>query len=151
MRALFVASLVASASFALEAGAEELVSPDVLGIDAPTVSEVETAEPDWYRQFTIAPPSDPLGFDPSFQSNDDDLSFQLRDAGRWTFSFDLTNRPDESPLPQEEMSAGATFQITPRLTVGGDVSLGADKLDESMDWSDEEIEAGIRLRSAFRF
>lgn len=151
MRTFLIASLVTSVGLALEAGADEMVAPDALNVDAPTLSETDQAEPDWYRQFTIAPPVDPLGFDPSLQLEDDDLSFQLRDAGRWTFSFDVTNRSGVSPLPQEEMSAGATFQITPRFSVGGDVSLGADKIDESMDFDDEEVEAGIRLRSAFRF
>ncbi|MEO0465393.1 MAG: NtrZ family periplasmic regulatory protein [Pseudomonadota bacterium] len=151
MKTLLIASFAASASFALPAVAEQPVDAQVLGVDAPTLSETEKAEPDWYRQFTIAPPVDPLGFEPSFQSTDDDLSFQIRDAGRWTFSFDVTNRPEDSPLPQEEMSAGATFQITPRFSVGGDLSVGADGLDEQTDWTDEEVEAGIRLRSAFRF
>jgi hypothetical protein len=49
------------------------------------------------------------------------------------------------------MSAGATFQITPRFSVGGEVNLGGQELEDSSLWNKEDVETGVRFRSAFRF
>ena len=62
-----------------------------------------------------------------------------------------SSRTDLSPLPREEMQAGATFKITPRFSVGGEVSVGTDELNDTSTWESREVEAGIRLKSAFKF
>ena len=49
------------------------------------------------------------------------------------------------------MMAEAQFRITPRLSVGGELTIAAEELDDASRWEDQEIEAGIRLRSAFKF
>ena len=49
------------------------------------------------------------------------------------------------------MTAEANFLITPRISVGGEVRIGADELDNAAKWQEQQIEAGIRLRSAFKF
>ena len=49
------------------------------------------------------------------------------------------------------MLAEAQFRITPRISVGGELSIAAEELDDTTQWEDQEIEAGIRLRSAFKF
>jgi hypothetical protein len=49
------------------------------------------------------------------------------------------------------MQAGATFKITPRFSVGGEVSVGADDLNAVSTWEDREVETGVRLKSAFKF
>lgn len=152
MKSVWLTALFVSGAMALPAMAQDADTADLMGVEAPSVSETDTPEPEWYRQFTLAGPSDELGENPAIQSAPDkDVRFQLIDGTRWKFSIDLTSRPEDSPLPREEMSAGATFQLTPRLSVGGDVSIGANELDDSANWTDEEMEAGIRLRSAFRF
>ena len=66
-------------------------------------------------------------------------------------NLDKVSRTDLSPLPREEMQAGATFRITPRFSVGGEVSVGADELNDTSTWESREVEAGIRLKSAFKF
>ncbi|MEO0784588.1 MAG: NtrZ family periplasmic regulatory protein [Pseudomonadota bacterium] len=146
-------SLLAASAFALPAMAQgEAVTVDPLEIDAPTLSETDAAVPDWYRQFTIAAPPETLESNPALQSGlTEEFSFNFSEGTRWRFSIDLTTRPDDSVLPREEMSAGATFQITPRFSVGGDVSVGADELEDRSDWTGEDVETGVRLRSAFRF
>ena len=71
---------------------------------------------------------------------------------KWQLSVDLTSRPDDSPLAKEEMRAGAEFRITPRISVGGSLSVGSNSFDETLaQFEGEEIETGIRLRSAFKF
>lgn len=149
---VFTASL-ASIAFALPAiGQEGAMVPDPMVIEAPTLSETEVAAPDWYRQFTIAVPPSTIENNPAIQSGlTEEFSFNFNEGRRWRFSIDLTTRPDDSVLPREEMSAGATFQITPRFSVGGDVSVGADELEDRRDWTGEDVETGVRLRSAFKF
>ena len=49
------------------------------------------------------------------------------------------------------MMAEAEFRITPRISVGGELTIGADEINDTARWEDQEIEAGIRLRSAFKF
>ncbi len=50
------------------------------------------------------------------------------------------------------MRAGAEFRITPRISVGGSLSVGSNSFDETLaQFEGEEIETGIRLRSAFKF
>ncbi|MEO0467676.1 MAG: NtrZ family periplasmic regulatory protein, partial [Pseudomonadota bacterium] len=70
---------------------------------------------------------------------------------RWSLSLDLTSREEGSALPREEMMAEAEFRITPRISVGGELTIGAEEFDDTAQWEDQEIEAGIRLRSAFKF
>lgn len=151
---LRLAALSIATTLALSATAvgQDSVVADALDMDAPTLSETDKAEPDWYRQFTIVVPPSSVEDNLAIQSSpSEDFGLNWAEAGRWQFSFDMRSRPKDSPLPREEMSAGATFQITPRFSVGGDVSVGADELEEGTDLNGDDVEAGVRLRSAFRF
>ncbi|MEM1106833.1 MAG: NtrZ family periplasmic regulatory protein [Pseudomonadota bacterium] len=137
---------------AAPAAAQEAAFLDPLNIDAPTLAETEAATPDWYHQFTIAAPPDTTGETAALRNlPSQELSFNFNEGSRWQFSIDLTSRPSASALPREEMSAGAMFQVTPRFSVGGDVSVGADELEDRSDWSGEDVETGVRVRSAFKF
>lgn len=153
MRFSVFTCLIASTAFALPAMAQsDPVNIDPMVVEAPTLSETEVAAPDWYRQFTISVPPSALENNPAIQSGlTEEFSFNFNEGRRWRFSIDLTTRPEDSVLPREEMSAGATFQITPRFSVGGDVSVGADELEDRTDWTGQDVETGVRLRSAFRF
>ncbi len=151
MRTLFALSLtIAAASLAAPAWAQQR---STAGLDAPTPSETPQAQREWYRQFTE---SQPATAQPKWQTEPtQDLSIEFGSSDRWKFNFDKVTRPAESPLPREQMQAGASFRLTPRLSVGGEVSIGADELDGSLDeaarWDNGEVEAGIRLKSAFKF
>jgi hypothetical protein len=83
----------------------------------------------------------------------EDVSMQFSGSDRWEFRIDKLSRPSAnlSPLPRQEMQAGATFKITPRFSVGGEVSVGADDLNAVSTWEDREVETGVRLKSAFKF
>ncbi|MGB3626357.1 MAG: NtrZ family periplasmic regulatory protein [Henriciella sp.] len=119
-------------------------------LSAPTMSETDKAEPDWYRQFTLSSPSDEAPIWQTQPSKQVKLAFVKGD--KWQLSVDLTSRPDDSPLAKEEMRAGAEFRITPRISVGGTLSVGSNDIDQTFQqFEGEEIEAGIRLRSAFKF
>ncbi len=145
-----VLSCVSLLTLCLTARAE---MPDV-SLPAPTLAETEQAEPDWYQQFTFSSNLNraELEAGPLWQTQESQI-FNLGwiKGDRWSLSLDLTAREEGSPLPREEMSAEAEFRITPRISVGGELRLGADELDDPGAWQKQQIEAGVRLRSAFKF
>lgn len=145
-----LASLVCLSGLAFAAEAQQAV-PEM---PVPSLSETDQAEPDWYQQFTFntANADNPSVQTPAWQalpSKTFNLAWVKGD--RWSVSVDLTSRDAASPLPREEMLAEAEFRITPRISIGGELSIGANELDDARQWEDQEIEAGIRLRSAFKF
>ena len=144
MRSLMV-SLLAFGGLALPAMADQ----DLPEMPAPSMSETDQAEPDWFQKcsFNTADIETPVWqYRPS-----QTLNLAWIQGTRWSLSLDLTSRDEESPLPREEMLAEAEFRITPRISVGGELSIAAEELDNTAQWEDQEIEAGIRLRSAFKF
>ena len=153
MRFLAV-SLVCFGGFALPAMAEQGV-PEM---PAPSISETDAAEPDWFQRFNFNTPGAEISLWETRPSQTFNLAWIQGD--RWSLSLDLTSRDSDSLLAREEMMAEAEFRITPRISVGGeltigsasgDLNLGAEELDTTSQLDDQEIEAGIRLRSAFKF
>ncbi len=141
---------VTVSAIALCAAGHSVAQVNPVDVPAPSISETEKAEPDWYRQFTLSTPSEDAPIWQSRPSKEVRLAWVKGD--KWQLSVDLTSRPDDSPLPREEMRAGAEFRITPRIRVGGTLSVGANELNGAFDQlQDEAVETGIRLRSAFKF
>ena len=139
----------AAVAFAAPAIAQEAVRADVIRVEAPTLSETPSAQSEWYRQFTSAQPQ---GARPQWQAEPtQDFSVSFGTGSRWQLNLDKLTRTGDSPLPREEMQAGATFNVTPRLSVGGEVRIGADQLEDASRWENRDVEAGIRLKSAFKF
>lgn len=146
--ALLATSAMMFAAPALAQQAGE--TPVQNNLDRPSLSDTETGRTDWYRQFAVVQPQ--IDNSSTWQTEpSDDTSFAWSQGKRWQLSLDLLSRPETSPLPREEMQAGATFRITPRFSIGGEVSLGAHELDDSSQWEEQQIEAGIRLKSAYKF
>lgn len=150
MRAGFVLSFaLAAAAFTLPAMAQERVPADAIHIEVPTLSETASARTEWYRQFSEGKPAESRlqwQAEPTH-----DFSVQIGRDSRWQLNFDKVTRPGETFLPREEVQAGATFRVTPRFSVGGEVRIGAEELDSSRRWENQDVEAGIRLKSAFKF
>nr|WP_070960423.1 hypothetical protein [Hyphomonas sp. Mor2] len=142
---ILAASLVLFGGCTLPAMAQQ----DVPEMPAPTMAETDQAEPDWFQKFSLSGAS----LDSPVWESRPSQTFNLAwiKGDRWSLSLDLTSRGEDSPLPREEMMAEAEFRITPRITVGGELTIGAEELDDTAQWEDQEIEAGIRLRSAFKF
>ena len=146
---LILSATLISAMLALPAMADPVVPDDVLTVQAPSLSESKAAEADWYRQFAQPKPADTK---PVWQPEPtDDFSVQFGGNARWQLNLDMLTRPNSSPLPREQMQAGATFRVTPRFSVGGEVSVGAERLNDTSQWEDSQLETGIRLKSAFKF
>lgn len=146
---LVLSFALAAAAFTLPAVAQERVTGDVIRVEAPTLSETNSARTEWYRQFSEGkPPESRLQWQ---AEPNQDFSVQIGKDSRWQLNLDKVTRPGETYLPREEVQAGATFRVTPRFSVGGEVRFGAEELDSSTRWENQEVEAGIRLKSAFKF
>jgi len=149
MKSKLVTVGLIAAAMGFPALAQSAVSDPIASLDAPTISETDAASPEWYRKFTFSTGADES---PIWQPRpESDVSLKWATGKRWSLNIDLRRRDEESPLPREEMSAAASFNITPRFSVGGQVSVGANELDDSTQWQEQQVEAGIRLQSAFKF
>lgn len=149
MRKSLLLSGFCVAALAMPALAQEAVDVSPIELDAPKISETELATPEWFSSFTQLSGADES---PIWQFRPErDVSFAWTKGQRWSLNIDLKQRDDNSPLPREEMRAGATFRLTPRISLGGEVSVGAQELEDSAAWEDQQLEAGIRLQSAFKF
>lgn len=131
-----------------------MAEPLAINMPAPNLSETDEARPDWYEQFTFSTGT------PGTESLNEDTSKSLRLSWvkneRWSLSVDLTQRAETpyltqvDPLSGDQVSAEAYFLITPRISVGGQLSVGADDLNDEQARQDI-LDTSIRLRSAFRF
>ena len=149
MRSKLLLSGFCAAALAMPALAQEAVDTAPIKLDAPSISETEQALPEWFNSFTQFSGADES---PIFQLRpEQDVSLSWTKGQRWALSIDLKSRYDDSPLPREEMRAGATFRLTPRISVGGEVSVGAQELEDATVWEEQQLETGIRLQSAFKF
>ncbi|MDX1294460.1 MAG: hypothetical protein R3265_16710, partial [Hyphomonas sp.] len=116
MKLGFATIVIALSALALPAAAQDDVSAPAMEMAAPSISETSAAKSEWYRQFAQAKP---VTAEPVWQSQPDrEFSMQFGGNTRWQLSLDKVSRTDLSPLPREEMQAGATFRITPRFSVG---------------------------------
>lgn len=78
-------------------------------------------------------------------------SLSWTNDGRLTLRFGMMTRETQLALPRDEVQAGAYYQITPRLRVGGAVKLQGDELSSKGLQDREGLEADVRLESAFKF
>jgi hypothetical protein len=90
----------------------------------------------------------------------DELEFTWKPANNWDVTLDLTTR-SRNPLPnqlfpREEVTAGVTYQVTPRFRLGGGVTVKGDSVAESLSdpatrFGREGSNASVRIESAFSF
>lgn len=114
----------------------------------PVVESLEAQS--WDQNFTL---SDAATLDEtgSLFFPENGQSFQFGGSGRWSMDVQTLTRTEESLLPREEMSAGAMYQFTPRFSFGGSVTVGASDLEAVDQWEEQDIEAGVKLKSTFKF
>lgn len=90
----------------------------------------------------------------------DEVELTWKPANNWDVTLDLTSRSqNELPtqlFPREEVTAGVTYQVTPRFRLGGGVTVKGDSVAESLSdpatrFGKEGSEASVRIESAFSF
>lgn len=138
------AVLIFSGMITLSCGGAFAQVQDGIGATPGPALEAQT----WDKNFTVSG-SDTLNF---LQQQEKSQSFQFGSTGgRWHMNLKTVTRSEESPLPREEMRAGAMYNFTPRFSLGGSVSVGADELDDVSTWKEQKVEAGVRLKTTFKF
>lgn len=121
--------------------------------DAPSEQQAAAAELPWYQHFTT---SRGLSETLTGISENDRLappSWTL--TQRWGVTVDVREgqRLDRGAVAEEQAAVGAYYQFTPRVRLGGELSLGATQREGApagVRHSEEET-AGVRIESAFRF
>ncbi|MEY2759031.1 MAG: hypothetical protein RIR33_2809 [Pseudomonadota bacterium] len=90
----------------------------------------------------------------------DELELSWKPASNWDVTLDLTTRSRNALptqlFPREEVTAGVTYQVTPRFRLGGGVTVKGDSVAESLSdpasrFGKEGSEASVRIESAFSF
>lgn len=133
----------------MHASAQTVVDDDPARLVAPDTPQATEAIPDWYQRFSS--PDGAESSAPWTGYSKTDVQVDLLRGRRWNLQLALTSREGDIGLPREEMWAGASFNITSRLSIGGAVGVGTDDLGPGANWGTQEVETGIRLQSAFKF
>lgn len=87
----------------------------------------------------------------------DQVELTWKPASNLGFTLDMTSRSQNDLFPREEMTAGVTYQVTPRFRLGGGVTVKGDGLADSIakqggaNFGKEVSEAQVRIESAFSF
>jgi hypothetical protein len=88
----------------------------------------------------------------------DELALSWKPTNNWGVTLDLTTRSQNQLFPREEMSAGVTYQVTPRFRFGGGVTVKGNSLAESLSSpatnfarDKADTEASVKIESAFSF
>ena len=89
----------------------------------------------------------------------DSVALSWKPASNWDVTLDLTSRSaNDLPsqlFPREEVSAGVSYQVTPRFRLGGGVTVKGDALADSLSnpaaIGREGNEASVKIESAFSF
>jgi hypothetical protein len=105
------------------------------------------SEAPWYERFSLQ------GEQPATSATSG-ASANWRINGRWGVTVDVpAERPAPlTPLgPRQETAFGAYFQVSPSLSLGGQVGVAEERGVIRPDGKDEEPDAAVRIRSAFRF
>tara|TARA_B100000678_G_scaffold276167_2_gene268731 strand:+ start:5227 stop:5661 length:435 start_codon:yes stop_codon:yes gene_type:complete len=107
---------------------------------------------EWSKNFTSNAPVAPITDAGSMLVwQEQAQAFKFGGNGRWQMNLNVVTRLEDSPLPREEYRAGATYQFTPRFSLSGSLSVGADELNDMSQWQEQEVEAGVRLKTTFKF
>jgi hypothetical protein len=100
----------------------------------------------WYERFTSAPSPLYRGYNHAATGEE----FRVSAGERWGFTLGLTERPRGSQFDAQDLSAGAFFEVNPRLRLGADLRF----TNPEEDIFGEEVERRspeIKFESAFRF
>ncbi len=120
---------------------------------ATTDVEAANAAVPWYQRFTT---SNGVTETITGQSeNDRRLAPAWTLNNRWGVTLDVREAERIERLPEggrgDEASVGAYYQFTPRVRVGGELSLQTTAPPGPLPTDDDEPRAGVRIESAFRF
>ena len=100
----------------------------------------------WYERFTVSTPG-------QFNSawGEEAATFEFSAGSRWNFTLGL---PEQERGPQfglDDMSAGASYDLNPRISVGTNFRFTSPTEDVFGEIAEEERVPELKFESAFRF
>ncbi len=151
------ATLVAAPAFAQNAGTT--ASPQTLG-QSQRAAEQATEEKGSQFSFGLGVNRDQAerSLLPVGPVTKDQVALSFKPTNNWDVTLDLTSRSQTANglFAREEVTAGVTYQVTPRFRLGGGVTVKGDSLSQSLsspanNFGKEGNEASVRIESAFSF
>jgi hypothetical protein len=116
----------------------------------------QTAQAPWYERFTFGSELRD-GANAWVPRSESRTEAKIDSRSRWgvTFGVNEEPRPALAPRPGQNnarASAGAFFQVSPKLRVGGAVTLPDERLNATRRRDDtKQREPGVKIESAVRF
>lgn len=147
--------VIAGAAIVATTGVAHAQQRPVAPVNPTAEARVNASAVPWYQRFTTS-----NGVTESITGvteNDRQLSPAWALNQRWGVTVDVREAQRIERLPEasrgDEASVGAYYQFTPRMRVGGQLSLETDtrSLVTPSDPASGEPRADVRIESAFRF
>jgi hypothetical protein len=130
--------------------AEVASAQDTRPQTSPTPSSTRATTP-WYEQFSLGGPQ---AQDPNRWSGSQSrasVRVTPNQQSRWAVQVDVNDRDRTQLRQQQSVAAGAYYNFTPRIRVGGEVSFSSTPNQDLARTAPDAGEAGVRVQSAFRF
>jgi hypothetical protein len=150
----WVKNLVVVAGFGLVAAVPVLAHAQAAG-PASGQRTSQTAEAPWYERFTFGSERG-AGANAWLPRGEPRASLRVSPRSKWGVTFGLDSqaeRPIDRALRANPATAGAFYDVSPNLRVGGAVTLPESTRDLARTRKREDAarEPGVKVESAFRF
>lgn len=142
--------------FALGAAGQAVAAPEDMAMTALAIPVKASEESPWFQKFTFGSgySNDSNGWSSGAVSGDSKNMRVVTEGRRWGMSLAVRDKKDWAPLSQsdarDKVSAGAFYNITPRVRFGGEMSLESRGSNVGIG-RDSAVEPGVKIGSAFRF
>ena len=142
--------------FALGAAGQAVAAPEDMPMTALVVPVKASEESPWFQKFTFGSgySNDSNGWSSGAVSGDSKNMRVVTEGRRWGMSLAVRDKKDWAPLSQsdarDKVSAGAFYNLTPRVRFGGEMTLESRGANPGMN-RDSAVEPGVKIGSAFRF
>lgn len=143
-----------AAIFVLGAATQAAAGPEDMPVNGLALAVKSSDEAPWFQRFTFGSgySNDLNGWSSGAVKGDSENMRVVTEGRRWGMSMSVRDKKDWAPLSQsgarDKVSAGAFYDLTPRVRFGGEMTL---ETRSSTLRRDGAMEPGVKLGSAFRF
>lgn len=150
---MFKSAALVFAGAVLAAGAAHAQQPTAAPNLTVSTTDSASAGTPWYQRFTTS--NSVTEAVTGEVENDRSAPPAWTMNQRWGVTLDIREATRIDRLPEgprgDQTSVGAYYQFTPRVRVGGEVSLESAQRSPLQERGQDEPRAGVRVESAFRF
>ena len=148
---LAAGAMVALTAIAMSSTAQ---AGDQRALAAASQGSAQSAQAPWYERFTFGSEFG-AGANAWTPRGEPRANVRVTPRSRWGVTFGLereAQRPIDRTLGREGPTAGAFYQVSPKLRVGGAVTLPDQRLrPEDQRRDPNQRQPGVKVESAFRF